>query len=67
MATTIRRRRVCDENACIQYGTGISTKSLDNPIIIMDETGDTSFKPPQKVREVLEKEMEEKVLMDSGA
>ena len=35
------------------------------PYYYNTETGDTSFKPPQKVREVLEKEMEEKALMDS--
>ena len=37
------------------------------PYYYNTETGDTSFKPPQKVREVLEKEMEEKALMESGA
>ena len=37
------------------------------PYYYNTETGDTSFKPPEKVREVLEKEMEEKALMDTGA
>ena len=37
------------------------------PYYYNTETGDTSFKPPEKVRELLEKEMEEKALMDTGA
>ncbi len=30
-------------------------------------TGDTSFKPPPKIRDMLEKEMEEKALLESGS
>ena len=56
-----------DDTALFTIWNRYIDEESEQPYYYNTETGDTSFKPPQKVREIMEKEMEEKALMDSGA